>query len=284
MRNLAFAALLASLAYFAPGIASARVVGIISVGFEDTQYDYDNDGYYGEGGYYSEDRESGPFISGAVAAPLYGEDSPWIVVGEGRIQSEKEEYGYGDYNESVAHGAVHLAYLTDKFAAGGFYGMENDHGNDVQEFGIEGALFYDKFTVQGSAAYGNHEGSNCCDDYDAWDAQVGANYYVNDSWTVGASVGYASWSYDGGDTDMTTIGLSGEYRVPDSNYSVRAAYMHGDASDTYGDYTSDTFQVAFVIDLGSGNARERDRSGVTLQGADVFDQHWRLWEETYIYD
>lgn len=280
MRTLAFAALLASLALFVPSIASARVVGLVSVGYENSQYDYDHN-YYD---YYNEDRESGPFISAAVAAPLMGDESPWIIVGEGRIQSEKEEYGYGNYNDSVGHGAVHLAYHTDQYTVGAFYGMENDHGNDVQEVGIEGQMYFDKFTLQGSAAYGNHDGSNCCDDYNAWDAQVGANYYVNDNWTVGANLGYASWDYYGGNTDLTTVGVNAEYRVPNTNYSFRAAYTHGDASDTFDDYTSDTFQIAFVVDLGSDNARDRDRSGVTLQGADVFDQHWRLWEPGYAYD
>src|SRR5262249_11320646 len=139
-----------------------------------------------------------------------------------------------------------------------------------------------KMTLEGTAAWGNHDGSYCCDDYDGWNAQANLVYYFNNQWSAGANVGYASWDYYDGDTELTTVGVNVEYRVPSTNYSIRGAYVHGEADDTYGEYSSDTFQVAFVVNLGADTAQERDRSGAGLSGADSFDLHYRLWESTYI--
>ena len=276
MLRIVIAAAAVVFAFCAPGIASAQIVGTITLGYEDNEYDFD-DGYY-----YGEDRESGPFLGAAVAAPLMRDNTNWIVVGEGRIQSEKEEYSYGEEDhESVAHGAVHVGYRTDKWTVAGFYGMENDHGSDVQEVGAEGQLYLTHMTVEGTAAYGDHEGSYCCDDYDGWNAQGNVVYYFNSLWSAGANVGYASWDYYGGSTDLTTVGVNVEYWVPNTNYSIRGAYVHGEADDTYGEYSSDTFQAAFVVNLGADNAQERDHSGVGLSGADSFDLHTRLWESIY---
>lgn len=275
MQRIAFAALAAIALLCAPSLAAAQIVGTITVGFEDNEFDYDNNYYYGE------DRESGPFLGAAVAAPLMNDNNNWIVVGEGRIQSEKEEYYYGESHDNVAHGAVHVGYRTDNWTVAGFYAIENDHGNDVQEVGAEGQLHMQKMMLEGTAAYGEHEGSYCCDDYDGWNAQANLVYYINNSWSAGANVGYAAWDYYSGDTELTTVGVNVEYWVPNTNYSIRGQYVHGEADDTYGDYSSDTFQVAFVVNLGADTAQERDRSGVGLSGADAFDLHWRLWEEVY---
>ncbi|MES1198378.1 MAG: hypothetical protein ABUS48_00150 [Pseudomonadota bacterium] len=285
MRILATAALLASLVCFAPGIASARVTGVATIGYEHTDFDYDhNSDYY----YYDVDKSDGPSLSAAVAGSLYGDDSHWIVEGEGRLQSSNLKYNDdeegGSYKENAGHAALHVAYRNDSWAVGAFYGMENFYGDDVQEVGIEAQKYFADATVQASAAYGKHDGSYCCDDYESWDVQVNADYYFNDNWSAGASVGYASWDYYSGNTEMTTVGVSGAYRIPNSNYSVKASYMYGDASDTYVDYKTNTFQIALVIDLGNGTAKERDQEGASLQGADVFDQHWRLWEPSYYAD
>ena len=275
MQRIAFAALAALVLLCAPNIASAQIVGTITLGYENNQFDYD-DYYYGV------DEESGPYLGAAVVAPIMNDNDNWIVLGEGRIQSENEDYPYSDeYHGNVAHGAVHVGYRTDKWTVAGFYGMENFYGDDVQEVGAEAQLYLSNVTLEATTAYGEHEGSYCCDDYEAWNAAANVNYYINNSWSVSGHVGYASWDYYGGDTELTTLGVDVEYRVPNTNYSVRGAYVHGDADDTYGDYTSDTFQVAFVVNLGADTTQERDRSAVGLSGAETFDLHWRLWEQVY---
>ncbi|MBL8535912.1 MAG: hypothetical protein JNM59_00755 [Hyphomonadaceae bacterium] len=301
MKKIALATALGVFALLAPNAASARVVGALSIGWENTEFSYDNSySDYCEGYCYltGEDKESGPFISGAVAAPLLRNNDNWIVVGEGRIQSEKEEYSsdyYYDENgyeshDNVAHGAVHLAYHTEEWAAAGFYGIENDHGWDVQMAGLEGQLYLPNMTLDGAFAYGTHDGGTYSyDGYDAWQAQANMAYYLNDNWTFGVGVGYSSQEYDqnGPQTDLTTVGVSAEYWVPESNYSIRAAYVHGDASVDYAnyyyggsvDYSSDTIQVQFVLNFGTENARDRDQSGLGLSGADGFDLHTRLRED-----
>ncbi|MBI3437523.1 MAG: hypothetical protein HY054_02500 [Proteobacteria bacterium] len=282
MRKLMVAALAAGFAIIAPSIASARVSGVLTVGYEHSDINFSNN-YCGECSYYGDETEQGPSLSAAVIAPLMGEDSNWVIQGEGRLQSEKEDYNYGyrpHYN--VGHAAVHIAYRNDSYAVGGFYAIQNDHGSDVQEIGVEAQKYFSNMTLQGSVAYGHHDRScsGCGDDVDAWDAQAGLNYYINDSWTAGVNVGYASWDYSyNGRTNLTTIGVNAEYRIPNTNYSVRAAYTHGDANSRYNDdYTSETVQVAFVVDFGSENARDRDQHGASFSGADVLDQQWRLWE------
>jgi hypothetical protein len=278
MQRIAIAAAAAILAFCAPGIASATVVGTVYAGWERSDYDYDNF-------YYGEDHEQGPFLGASVVAPLTNENDNWIVVGEGRIQSEKETYSGGyDEHSNVAHGAIHIGHRTDRWTVAGFYGIENDHGNDVQEIGAEVQYYLPNMTLEGTAAYGDHDGGTGCCDYDGWNAQGNLTYYFNNVWSAGASLGYASWDYIGGSTDITTATVKVEYWVPSTNYSIRGAYTHGEADDTYGDYSSDTFQVAFVVNMGASDAQERDHSGVGLSGADSFDLHWRLWEEVYYID
>jgi hypothetical protein len=74
--------------------------------------------------------------------------------------------------------------------------------------------------------------------------------------------------------------LNDGQRIPNTNYSIRGAYTHGNGNGERcaADYNTDTYQIAFVIDLGSGSARERDQHGASLQGADAFDTDWRLYE------
>lgn len=285
MRKLMVAALAAGFAIIAPSIASARVSGVLTVGYEHSDINFSNS-YCGECSYYDE-TEQGPSLSAAVIAPLIGEDSNWVVEGEGRLQSEKEDFGNGyrpHYN--VGHAAIHIAYRNDSYAIGGFYAIQNDHGDDVQEIGIEAQKYFENMTLQGSVAYGQHDSScsGCRDDVDAWGSNASLTYYFNDSWSGSVNVGYASWDYYyGGRTNLTTVGVSAEYRIPSTNYSVRASYTHGDASARYSDdYTSETVQVAFVVDLGSENARDRDQHGASFSGADTFDQQWRLWEADFV--
>lgn len=286
MRKLWIAALAVGFATLVPGIASARVSGVLTVGYEYSDINYNNN-YCGECSYYGDETEQGPSLSAAVIAPLMGEDSNWVVEGEGRLQSEKEEYGYGyspHYN--VGHAAIHVGYRNDSYAVAGFYAIQNDHGNDVQEIGAEAQKYFSNMTLQGSVAYGHHDSScgGCNDDVSAWGGQASLTYYFNDNWSAGASVGYASWDYAySGSTNLTTVGVNAEYRVPNTNYSVRAAYTHGDGNGRYNnDYKSDTVQVALVLDLGASNARDRDQHGASFSGADVFDQQWRLWETNFV--
>jgi hypothetical protein len=292
MHRMAIAALFAFLACLVPNIASARVVGSVSVGYENTQFD-NNCSYDGEGGcyyYYNDvDHYDGPFISASVVGPLHGDDGPWIVQGDARLQSanvEYNDYGSGyNYHGNVGHAAVHVAYRTDTYAVGGFYALENYYGDDVQEIGVEGQMYFSNVTLQGSAAYGKHEDScgGCQDDYNAWDAHARLTYYFNDSWSASGDLGYARWDYTGGDTELTSITLAGEYRIPNSNFSIRGGYTYGDASDTYNDYTTNMFQLAVVLDFGADGARDRDQHGASLMGADAFDQDWRQWQPSYYY-
>ena len=282
MQRLIIGALLATLACIAPTTASALVTGHITIGYEDTQFDYDNNYYYE---YYGQESYDGPSLSAAVVSPLRGDDGPWIIQGDARLQSQSSDYGYysQNYEESSGHAAVHVAYRTDDYAVGGFYGMQNWYGHDIQQVGVEAQKYFSGVTLQGSAAYGEHDGPYW-DSYSAWDAQASANFYVNPNTTVGVGVGYAAFDYYGGETELTTVEVNGEYRFPNTRYSVRAAYIRGDASDTYVDYTTDTFQVGLVIDLGAGGAQERDQKGASLSGADAFDTHWRLWQAGYYYN
>ncbi|MBS0385991.1 MAG: hypothetical protein JSS00_11640 [Proteobacteria bacterium] len=290
MKKLAVAALLAALATLAPNIASAKVSGVLAIGYENTQFDNNNNRF--ECLYCIENSEDGPNLTAAIAAPLLGDSGPWMIQADGRLQSETEDYGFGYHpHENVGHAAAHIAYRTDTFAVGAFYGIQNDHGSDVQQVGVEGQMYFSNVTLQASAAYGKHDStcSGCRDDYDAWDVQGSATYYFNNSWSASVNVGYAQFNYTicctaSANTDITTVGLSAEYRIPNTNYSIRGAYTHGEASDTIQDYSSNTYQVSFVIDLGSDSARDRDQHGASLQGAEAFDQHWRLWEASYFID
>jgi hypothetical protein len=277
MRTFAIAAVLASLALLSPGIASAKVMGTVTLGYEYDSYDTSGDNYY------SEDHEQGTFISGAVIGPVMNDSSDWFIEGAGRIQSEAEKYNHVSetFNDNVGHGAIYLGRRDSDWGLAGYYAIQNDHGSDVQEVGAEVQKYFSNMTLDASATYGKHNGSYCCDDYSAWDVQADLTYYFNDDWSASAGVGYSAFDYHSGNTDITTVGVSGEYRIPSTNFSVRGSYTYGDASDTYADYKSNTFQVAFIVDLGATSAKDRDQHGASFHGADSFDQDWRLWEASY---
>jgi hypothetical protein len=257
----------------------------MTLGYDNTQIDYHNCSYCN---YAFEHAEEGPSLSAAVAAPLHGDDGPWIIQGEGRLQTENDhEDCCGTSHVNAGHAAAHVAYRTDEYAIGAFYGIQNLSGDDIQEVGVEAQKYFSNMTLQGSVAYGKHS-RDCsyCTEYNAWDAHADLTYYFNDSWSAGVGVGYGSFrdTYCSGcQTDtvkLTTIGVHAEYRIPDSNFSIRGAYTHGNGNGDRcaADYTTNTYQIAFVVDLGSGSARERDQHGASLQGADTFDTDWRLYE------
>lgn len=274
MRTFFMSAVAAAFALLAPSAASAAVVGQLGLGYETTDFDFNSP-------FISDPSYDGPSISGAVLAPLHGDH--WVIQGDARIQSESYDYGYpgaDTYDDSNAHVALHVAYRDDSFAVGGFYAQENYFGDSIQEVGVEAQKYFSGVTIDASAAYGNHDGPYYAE-YDAWDAQVGVTGFIGDNWSVEGTVGYAEFDYYYGKTELTTVSIAAEYQIPDSRFSVRAAYINGSADDTYADYDTDTFQIGLVMSLGGESAQERHNTGASLPGADAFDTHWRLLEAGY---
>ena len=279
MRHLMAAAAAAFMLLAAPGIASAEVKGTLRIGWEHTSFDYDNNSYECE--CYSNNYDyNGPSIDVALSSTL---DGDWIVQGDGRSQHESTDYDYGySSDDSVGHTAVHLGVRNENYALAGFVALQNWYGDSIPEIGGEGQLYFDHATLDASVAYGKYSGDSY-DDYSAWDAQLNGSWYLNDSWTLTGGVGYAKLDYDYGDVSLWTYGVGAEYRIPDSRFSVQAAYIRGEGSATYDDYSTDTFQLGLVIDLGGKTAKERDQTGASLIGANAFDTHWRLLSDYYVY-
>lgn len=150
----------------------------------------------------------------------------------------------------------------------------------MQVVGAEAQLYLSRGMVEGVVAYGEH-GGLARDEYYTNVAHVAAHVYVNDRLTVSGGVGYGLIDYFGGDTTSTTYEVGAEHRIGRSRFSVRANYIRADADDPRSNYSSDTFQVGLVVDLGVRNRRERNERGASLPGATVFDTHMRLWPNGY---
>ncbi|HVY03738.1 MAG TPA: hypothetical protein VG983_08790 [Caulobacterales bacterium] len=265
----------------APGVASAEVKGTLKIGWEDTSFDFDNSYACGECYYDNNYDYNGPSLAVAVSDDLGGD---WFIQGDARAQHESSDWGYGySSNDSVGHTAIHVGMRNESYAVAGFVALQNWYGDSIPEIGFEAQKYFDKATLSGSIAYGSYD-SDYYYDYDAWDAQAQASYYINDTWTVTGGIGYAKLDYNYGDTSLWTYGVGAEYRIPDSRFSIQAAYIRGEGDDTYDSYSTDTFQIGVNIDLGIGTAKERDQTGPGQIGADAFDTHWRLFSDAYYID
>lgn len=279
MRNVMIAALAAVAALAMSGTASAEVRGHVAIGWETTDFEFDSM-FDGEGFYDYDFKYQGPNIEVNVIGPVA--DTGLFIMGDGRMQTQSTEYSYyygssEDFEEASGHAALFLGVRNENHGVAGFYAIQNWYGHSIQVVGVDVQKYFGVATVEASAAYGTH-GGPAFDEYDAWTVQLGVTAYMGDNITFGGSIGYSAWDYNFGETDITSFEINGERRFENSPYSVRLAYIRGEAEDTFGDYSTDTIQVSFVIDLGSGNLRERNEEGASFSGADWFDTQARLWQ------
>lgn len=165
----------------------------------------------------------------------------------------------------------HLFSRTSGHLVGGFLNTgEIDFGGgaelDYWTFGLEGQLYLSRTTLDGALSYSD------ADDADAelTAVDVGLTHFVSDNFSLGGDFGFGSIEDSGPDTDVSTLGLGGEYQFASMPISVFGGYRHSEIDDI--DVEADTFSIGVRYNFG-GSLFDRNRSGASLTRATGFGRY-----------
>ena len=202
--------------------------------------------------------EAGPFKTDGASANIDGSvalktQSPWTVTLNGAANVANNDFG----NDTTAAGAVHATYAYADARFGGFVAAANPGNDNLFAVGLEGQKYLSDVTLAGVVAYGKADKA----DADLWGARGEVRYFVTDDFRLDAGLGYTKVSANGGDTDVWTTGVGGEYKLAASPWSLFGAYAHSEANDF--DIKSDTVNVGARYTFG-GSLKTRDHAGADL--------------------
>ena len=181
-------------------------------------------------------------VNGSAVVPA-GELNVQFDAGFSRLDSD-------GFNYTSGGGAVHVFHRSDKFAIGGVLGVM-DPG--FYNYGVEGAAYFDRFTLNGSAQI-MHDDSNIFDD-DPTILTVGGKFFPTDNTSIGAT--YSNFDSDDFDGAVDTWSLEGEAKGS-GPASFFAAYSRTDDLDL------DTWSIGVRWNIGTATLKERDRTGASM--------------------
>lgn len=244
-------------------------IGAAFAGVHNTE---DGNGLEPSGGTNASDTRYSGIIDAAVG---YDFAPNWGVQGDvyAAFFQNPDKGDLDDWTRAYGHGAAHLYYRAGDFLVGGFggYGAHNDTGDSDESMsywflGAEGKVQTNWGSLFAQAGYLDSK-----DEYDEGTSnapfvRLGANYFVNDNWSVKADAAYAGGiKYDDNDfkSRILDFNLESEYR-PDSwpvslfgRYEyTQISYQQTGNPNRYGD-NFHTFMVGLKF-----------RSGATLREAD----------------
>lgn len=229
------------------------------------------------------------FATGHVGLAYTNTDSgttdadTWQV--EGAFGGASGSIGYqldGGIGQSASSGsdvdhytiAGHLFWHTDNWNLGAVIATANieDGSISVDEiaYGVEGTYnVAPNAVLSGSYTIGETEFLTA--DIDAWNADLGFDYYFTDNFRVGAALGSGNLDFGGGaDFDTSTYGIDAEWQLSSLPLSFRAGWSTFD-SDAFGDYDSLSIGVRWNF---GGTLRERDQ-------ATPFETQTALFQRVY---
>jgi hypothetical protein len=154
----------------------------------------------------------------------------------------------------------HLFTRNDSYALGGFAGWTDNDGTNGWSLGVEGQKYLDNVTLAGSFGYGKIDDA----DVDYWSVGGEARYFVSDNFRLQGNLGWARVNGFGGDADLWSAGVGGEYQFDKAPVSVYANYAHTELNDA--DLKADTFTVGVRYAFGGTTLKSRDRSGASFTG------------------
>lgn len=193
---------------------------------------------------------------GAGDEDFYGVEGAVAFAGSGSIVFEVDAAITDGDDSDTAYGVVgHVYARNDSHLVGGFVGLSDNEATDTTwAAGVEGAKYFDRWTVAGAVYYANNDDV----DTDGYGINVEGRYFINDNFRVDAGVGYANADTPIGDNDITTFGIGTEYQFAQVPVSIRAGYRTTDGD--FGD--ADTITIGVRYNWG-GTLRDRDRSGAS---------------------
>lgn len=150
----------------------------------------------------------------------------------------------------------HLFSRNDRYLFGGFAGMADNDGDTLWQVGIEGAKYYDRWTLFGSLAYGEADDA----DAEAIGVNIGASLFATDNFRIDANVLWADVESGGGDDNALGFGIGAEYQFASVPISIGASYANIELDDANVD--ADVFTIGIRYNFG-GSLYDRDRSGAS---------------------
>lgn len=224
----------AAIAVAAPGVAAAQTghVGAVYTNVDIDGAPDDSDAYGVEGSVY-----------------FGGAGTVGFEVDAAIVDSDDTDTGYGLTG--------HILSRNDRHLFGGFVGIAGNDDSETWTGGLEGAKYYDRWTLWGSASYASNDDA----DLDGYGVNIGASIFGSDNLRFDANIGWATIDDGVDDDDALAYGLGAEYQFAAMPISIGANYtiVDGDAAE------ADILGVALRYNWDS-SLLERDRNGASQAG------------------
>jgi hypothetical protein len=164
----------------------------------------------------------------------------------------------GPAEEQTTRYAVHGIYRSENWAVGLLAGTGDWFGSDFDHFGVEGALYFDRWTLEGSYISGDLPSVT----YDR--LNIAGRHFVTDNFSIGGGIAFANAD----DFDWRSYDLNAEYRFGAAPIALFAGYNRADLDD------DDVDSVRFGLrwDIGTGSLIERDRQGASFSDVEAYIQ------------
>jgi hypothetical protein len=200
-------------------------------------------------------------IGGSAVASV---GSDWNVQGDVRVH--RLDVG-GNINYTDA--GLHAFMRNDQHALGVYANSTDFFGVSAFGFGVEGAYYMDQVTLSGSLGWDTMDGGFFGPgSSDGWDATLGAKFFVNDNFSIGADYGHVD--FDGFTTD--NYGINAEFKPETAPVSFFGGWRHNSDGGffTSGDYS--TWSLGVRWNFGGGSLKSRDRTGASMTSGNAFSR------------
>lgn len=175
----------------------------------------------------------------------------------------------GGFDNDYAQYALHGLYRTDTWAAGLVVGHSEVYNADIDIYGVEGAFYFDRFTLAGSYLRGDADFNQEFDRFG-----IDGRYFITDNFSVGAGLASETWDAGVIDADWVSYDLNAEYRFGALPIAASVGYGSSDF-DTQSDV--DTWRIGLRWDIGTNSLIDRDRNGASFDDVDRFlEESYRL--------
>jgi hypothetical protein len=237
MKNILVGAV-ATAAILTPCIASADTNAVVGIQYANTEVeDFDLDSYGFNGGL-SHDFSNGTFFQ------FDGEYGRLDVEGCCLAQSS---------------GAIHYGVRNEGHALAGFVSLTDFFSYSGLGFGVEGAMYWDSFVLNGSIGQIDFDDA----DFSATNFAVDGSYFFTPNLALNASLAQTEGD-DDLDGSWTSYGIGGEWRLSNNPVSFTLGYTNTDFDDF--DIDADTWRLGVNFDFGTGSLRERASNGPSMSG------------------
>ncbi len=243
MKKSVFWGAAAALALITPGVASAEMNGYAGV-----QYGWLDDAD-------DNTKEAASAWFGGFTTDLYGN---WDF----QFDANASDMDHGGHTHAWGSAQGHAFLRNDRHAFGVFASQLNIDSDNFYGLGVEGAMYWDRFTLSGQAGWAQATYDNP-DDITNFGGQ--GTFFVNDNFTVGAELGWTDSEWEG--EESFTYGLNSEFQFTGSPFSASLSWVHADSDyDGGGSHEVDAITIGGRLNFNTSDLRDRDRNGASFVG------------------